>query len=69
MFQGIKEGEKLPDSYLNTTNPLAEKQIVLAGYRLAYIIESLFGTSSTAEAEPIETPALIENIQSELFLQ
>lgn len=50
---GIKEGDKLPDDYVSKNNALAEKQIVLAGYRLAYMIESLFGSAKAT----VEAPA------------
>jgi hypothetical protein len=36
------EGEPLPDDYLDQAKPVAESQVVLAGYRLADLLRSLF---------------------------
>lgn len=38
-YAGIKEGDKLPDDYIAKNNKITERQIVLGGYRLAYLID------------------------------
>ena len=43
-YEGIKEGDVLPDSYVSKFSEIAKKRAALAGYRLAYIIELIFGS-------------------------
>lgn len=40
-YKGIKEGEKLPDSYVSEGQKYAETRLVTAGYRLANMLKSL----------------------------
>ena len=42
----MTEHEKVPDEYITKTKPIAERQLVLGGYRLAYQIEKIFGQSA-----------------------
>jgi len=41
VYEGIKEDEKLPQSYLDKALPVAEKRIATGGYRLAHLIKYL----------------------------
>ena len=36
-------GTIIPESYISTFAPIAKRRVVLAGYRLAYMIESVYG--------------------------
>jgi len=40
VYNGIKENQALPDSYVEESNAIAEKQVVIGGYRLAYLLKS-----------------------------
>jgi len=48
----VTENQAVPEDYINTEKPVAERQLVLGGYRLAYLIETLFG-SARVEAESL----------------
>jgi hypothetical protein len=48
----VTENEKVPDDYITKNKPIAERQLVVGGYRLAYLIEQIFGSARhTEEAE------------------
>lgn len=49
-WEGISENTVVSTSYINRVKPLAERQIVLGGYRLAYLIQQLFGVSAEEES-------------------
>lgn len=57
------EGEKVPDDYVSKNNPIAERQVVLAGYRLAHLIEYLFTPKHSEVTEEVVV------IEEQLFLQ
>ena len=42
---GVYEDEAVPQDYLDLNIPVAERQIVIGGYRLAYIISFIFSSS------------------------
>ena len=46
-YEGLKEGDVLPDSYVSKFSEIAKKRAALAGYRLAYIIEQIFGSKKS----------------------
>lgn len=50
VYDGLKEGtdQVLPDTYLSKYEPIAKKRASLAGHRLAYVIEQIFGRSNTS---------------------
>ena len=60
-YNGINQGEAVPQSYIDKTKPLAERQIVLAGKRLAYLMQKAFSTSNDDEPTQVE--------QEQAFLQ
>lgn len=41
VYKGIKENSSLPENYVEESNAIAEKQVVIGGYRLAYLLKSL----------------------------
>jgi hypothetical protein len=41
LIKGIKENSSLPENYVEESNAIAEKQVVIGGYRLAYLLKSL----------------------------
>jgi len=41
VYKGIHENEKLSDDYIKKAEELAQKQVVIGGYRLASMIKSL----------------------------
>jgi len=41
-YDGIVENEKLPQSYIDENLIVAEERIVLAGYRLAYLMKYIY---------------------------
>lgn len=43
VLDSIQENTPLPDDYLVKNRPFIERQIVLAGHRLAFLIQTLFG--------------------------
>ena len=45
-YVGVIENEAVPQDYLDTNIPIAEQQIVIGGYRLAYVIDYIFSESS-----------------------
>ena len=48
-YEGINEGDALPDSYVSKFSEIAKKRAALAGYRLAYIIEMIFGSKKSSK--------------------
>ena len=46
MLVGVYEDLAVPQDYLDKNIPVAENQIVIGGYRLAYVINFIFGDSS-----------------------
>ena len=44
-YDGIEPGDDqlLPQAYLNKYLPVMKERIVLAGFRLAYMIQTIFG--------------------------
>ena len=49
----LNEGKEeiLPDAYISKYAPIAKERAALAGYRLAYLIETIFGKSSNSEEQ------------------
>jgi hypothetical protein len=47
-YAGITENVKLSDAYVAANNQRTERQIVLGGYRLAYVIRSIFGSKAAS---------------------
>ena len=47
VWEGIEENKPVPQSYIDKTIPIVERQIVLGGKRLAYVIEQAFSKSTT----------------------
>jgi len=45
-YVDIQEDDPVSDDYIATNRPLAEKQIVLAGMRLAHVMADIFGSST-----------------------
>ena len=50
VYDNINEGKEqvIADSYIKMYEPIAKRRVVLAAYRLAYMIEELFGSSFQA---------------------
>lgn len=48
-WKSIEAGQAVSTSYIAKVKPLTERQIVLGGYRLAYLITQLFGSSAEEE--------------------
>jgi S1/P1 nuclease len=70
-LQGSRDqenGEVLPADYIPTVKPLAERRIVLAGYRLADVLRRLFAQEGTpiapAPAPPVPTRATPASVVS-----
>jgi len=51
VYAHIKEGDALPEDYVDQARPLAERQVVLAGHRLANLLMSLKLKNTTSEKE------------------
>jgi len=49
VYDGLHEGKDsvVPQSYIDQYNPIAKKRVALAAYRIAYMIEQLYGESET----------------------
>lgn len=47
LYDGINQNEALPQSYIDANWVMTENRVMLGGYRLAYIIEYMFPSSST----------------------
>ena len=47
-YDDITEGsdQEIPDAYKEKFTPIVKRRLALSGYRLAYMIEELFGTKS-----------------------
>ena len=45
LLLGVYENEAVPQDYIDTNLPIAESQIVLGGYRLAYCMSYIFGSA------------------------
>lgn len=43
VYPGIKEGQPLPHDYIAKNQDAIQKQIVLGGLRLSYVIQHIFG--------------------------
>lgn len=41
VYSGVKENQSVSDDYVKDRNAIAERQIVLGGYRLASLLKSL----------------------------
>jgi hypothetical protein len=53
VYDDLNEGKEeiLPDAYISKYAPIAKERAALAGYRLAYLIETIFGKSSNSEEQ------------------
>ena len=51
LYDGLTEGEALPDSYIAKYKDVILKRVVLAGARLAYAIEQIFGNKKSTSLE------------------
>ena len=51
------QGEVFPGDYIAAVNPLAERRIVLAGYRLADVLKQLFAQAGTSATPAGTIPA------------
>jgi len=60
LYDGIKEGEAVPQAYLDKNVPLAYERLILGGYRLYYTIDFIFGDAKGAEEEE---PTVIESAE------
>ena len=49
VYDGLTKGEYIPDWYVDTFLPVAEQRVVLAGYRLAYVMQYIY--PATAEVK------------------
>jgi len=45
VYGDISEDEALPDSYISKNQPLAERQLVLGGLRLAHVLTTIYGSN------------------------
>ena len=61
---GIKEGEALPDDYIEKKAEIAARQIVLGGYRLSNLLKTIFDSTAKLASEQESI-----TLQSEAFLQ
>jgi hypothetical protein len=43
VYSGIKENEALPEDYITKNQDAIQRQIVLGGLRLSYVITTIFG--------------------------
>jgi hypothetical protein len=46
IFTGITEHQTLPESYVAENQQAINKQVVVGGLRLAYVIKTIFGNSA-----------------------
>ena len=51
VYKGLKEREEIPDSYISQCIVLAQKQITLGGYRLANVLNELYGSNAAVGDE------------------
>ena len=49
-FSGIHEGQAIPQDYIVKNQAAITKQVVVGGYRLAYLIEQIFANQSMDSA-------------------
>ena len=51
VYDGLKEGsdQVLPDTYISKYGEIAKKRVILAAYRLFYVMDMLFGSKSNIE--------------------
>jgi hypothetical protein len=48
VYNGVQPNVALTSQYENAAIPAIKKQIVLGGYRLAFMIEHIFGSAQTS---------------------
>ena len=46
VYPDVVPGQPLPEEYLERNKNALERQIVLGGLRLSYVIETIFGTQT-----------------------
>lgn len=59
-YNGINQDEVVPQAYIDKTKPIAERQIVLAGKRLAYLMTKAFSTTNDIELTEEEPIAFLQ---------
>lgn len=64
LYSNITENEVVPQDYIDNGKLIAESQIMLGGYRLAYGLNYIFGDSKSNEEETAE---FIANILSTIL--
>uniref|UniRef100_A0A7S3CJC2 Uncharacterized protein n=1 Tax=Strombidium rassoulzadegani TaxID=1082188 RepID=A0A7S3CJC2_9SPIT len=56
VYDGLKEGGTVSQSYIDKYQPIAVKRVVLAAHRIVYLIEQLFGSSKTSQRVEASSP-------------
>jgi len=49
VYKDIAEGQPLPEDYVEKAQQLAEKQIVMGGFRLAHVIMNIYGSQADVQ--------------------
>ena len=60
LYDGIEENKEVPQAYLDSSIPIAEAQIVKGGYRLAFVLNYVFGSSSEENEDDILATKIAE---------
>ena len=61
-LSGLTENEAVPQDYLDKWIPVAESRITIGGYRLAYVLNYIFGTSTDEDAAALMIADLLATI-------
>jgi hypothetical protein len=60
LYDGITENKEVPQPYLDGGIPIAEAQIVKGGYRLAFVLNYVFGSTSDENQDDILASKIAE---------
>jgi hypothetical protein len=53
-YKGVNMNDVVPQAYQDANKPIAEKQLTIAGLRLAHLMTTIFPNTPVAEVAPVE---------------